>query len=429
MAALSQAGVKLLWQHDAAQVIGSWLSIAEDAKGLFVRGQLNLDVAKAREVYALMKDGAVDGLSIGFRTQKSVTDPATGVRRLQKVDLWEISIVTFPMLPNARVSSVKHLDAKARLAAAIERGTTQIAAQNARRAMDVRLSRANERGTQLMARKLFSPDQPRDALGRWTSGGGVGGSLGSLGQNLLGDLASSVLPGVISGLAGGLGDLGSGLGNLGGGLDPTALDSGLDTTALGNGLSNGLDLTPTGSVIGTAPDGTPIDNAVLAQGDGAGVNLAGAIKPNLTPKLLTTADGKPVLNYKGEPIYYPAAYPPDFFKNAGEQDAIDQAAATGDEPSYLANRYIPLMKFFHGESWDMQRLTGVVDPKYIDYSTVAIGIYSKAAGFSSDEILNLQNIYSKYLSDYGNVPFDETYTYLPKRNVYNNNLGYRFFNQ
>ena len=271
------AGVKLLWQHDAAQVIGSWLSIAEDSRGLFVRGQLNLDVAKAREVYALMKDGAVDGLSIGFRTQKSVTDPATGVRRLQKVDLWEISIVTFPMLPNARVSSVKHLDAKARLAAAIERGTTQIAAQNARRAMDVRLSRANERGTQLMARKLFSPDQPRDALGRWTSGGGVGGSLGSLGQNLLGDLASSVLPGVISGLAGTLGDIGGAMDPstlLGGGLDPTALDRGLDTTALGNGLSNGIDLTPTGSVIGTAPDGTPIDNAVLAQGDGAGVDLA-----------------------------------------------------------------------------------------------------------------------------------------------------------
>ena len=67
--------------------------------------------------------------------------------------------------------------------------------------------------------------------------------------------------------------MGSGLGDLGGGLDPTALDSGLDTTALGNGLSNGLDLTPTGSVIGTAPDGTPIDNAVLAQGDRAGVDL------------------------------------------------------------------------------------------------------------------------------------------------------------
>jgi len=105
----------------------------------------------------------------------------------------------------------------------------------------------------------------------------VGGSLGSLGQNLLGDLASSVLPGVISGLAGTLGDIGGAMDPstlLGGGLDPTALDRGLDTTALGNGLSNGLDLTPTGSVIGTAPDGTPIDNAVLAQGDGAGVDLA-----------------------------------------------------------------------------------------------------------------------------------------------------------
>ena len=160
---------------------------------------------------------------------------------------------------------------------------------------------------------------------------------------------------------------------------------------------------------------------MLRPGDAVGVDLAGATKPDLTPKLLTTADGKPVLNYKGEPIYYPAAYPPEFFKNAGEQDAIGKAAATGDEPSYLANRYIPLMKFFHGESWDMQRLTGVIDLKYIDYSTVAIGIYSKAAGYSSDEILNLQNIYSKYLSNYGNDSFEATYTYLPKRNVYNNN--------
>eukprot|EP01037_Dinobryon_pediforme_P009569 gene9569-9645_t len=382
------AGVKLLWQHDAAQVIGSWLSIAEDGKGLFVRGQLNLDVAKAREVYALMKEGAVDGLSIGFRTQKSVTDSATGVRRLQKLDLWEISIVTFPMLPNARVSSVKQLpDMGARLAAAIERGTTQIAAQNARRVMDVRLTRAIERGAQLMVRKLFNPDQPRDALGRWTSGGGAGGSLGSLGQNLLGDLASSVLPGVISGLAGGLGDLGSGLGNIGGGLDPTALDSGLDTTALGNGLSNGIDFTPTGSVIGTAPDGTPIDNAVLAQGDGAGVDLAGATKPDLTPKLLTTADGKPVLNYKGEPIYYPAAYPPEFFKNAGEQAANwRQMTMASDSPMQIP--FEDLYKFRQGGEWDMQRLTGPVDANYIDYATVAIGIYGR------DVFLTLSSTYS-----------------------------------
>ncbi len=99
--------VKMLWQHEAGEPIGAWVSIVEDARGLRVRGRLNLAVSRAREVLALMRDGVVDGLSIGFRTEKSVTDRTTGVRRLQKIDLWEISVVTFPMLPQARVSSVK----------------------------------------------------------------------------------------------------------------------------------------------------------------------------------------------------------------------------------------------------------------------------------------------------------------------------------
>ena len=64
-------------------------------------------VAKAREVLALMRAGALDGLSIGFKAEKGRRDAATGVRRLEKVDLWEISVVTFPMLPGARVKSVK----------------------------------------------------------------------------------------------------------------------------------------------------------------------------------------------------------------------------------------------------------------------------------------------------------------------------------
>ena len=101
------AGVKLLWQHDSAQPVGVWTSIVEDARGLKVEGKLNLAVGKAREVLALMREGAVDGLSIGFRAKTAVRDPATGVRRLIAVDLWEISIVTFPMLPQARVSAVK----------------------------------------------------------------------------------------------------------------------------------------------------------------------------------------------------------------------------------------------------------------------------------------------------------------------------------
>ena len=101
------SSVKMLWQHEAGEPIGSWLSIEEDSRGLKVCGRLNLAVARAREVLALMRDGVVDGLSIGFRTDKAFTDKLTGIRRLQKIDLWEISVVTFPMLPQARVSSVK----------------------------------------------------------------------------------------------------------------------------------------------------------------------------------------------------------------------------------------------------------------------------------------------------------------------------------
>ena len=103
------AGVKLLWSHDPAQPIGVWEVIKEDVLGLKVRGRLNLAVAKAREVHALMKSGAIDGLSIGFKTEKSRRDPRKGIRHLERVDLWEVSLVTFPMLPAARVSAVKRV--------------------------------------------------------------------------------------------------------------------------------------------------------------------------------------------------------------------------------------------------------------------------------------------------------------------------------
>ena len=99
--------IKMLFQHDPAEPIGIWDEIREDARGLYVRGRLTTAVAKAREVLALMRVGALDGLSIGFKAVKARREAATGVRRLEKVDLWEISVVTFPMLPGARVESVK----------------------------------------------------------------------------------------------------------------------------------------------------------------------------------------------------------------------------------------------------------------------------------------------------------------------------------
>ncbi len=99
--------VRLLFQHDPAEPIGVWDEIREDARGLYVRGRLIEEVARAREVMALVRAGALDGLSIGFHARKAARDAATGQRRLYEIDLWEISIVTFPMLPGARVAAMK----------------------------------------------------------------------------------------------------------------------------------------------------------------------------------------------------------------------------------------------------------------------------------------------------------------------------------
>ncbi|KAB2746761.1 HK97 family phage prohead protease [Brucella anthropi] len=101
------SGVRMLWQHDASEPIGVWTAIREDARGLYVEGRLAKGVARARDALELMRGGGLDGLSIGFRTVKARKDARTGLRHIIEADLWEISVVTFPMLPQARVSSVK----------------------------------------------------------------------------------------------------------------------------------------------------------------------------------------------------------------------------------------------------------------------------------------------------------------------------------
>jgi len=99
--------VPMLFQHDPAEPVGVWLELREDDRGLYARGRLIPEVARGRELLALIRSGAVDGLSIGFRTVKGRIDPRTRVRALLAVDLWEISIVTFPLLAGARVQAVK----------------------------------------------------------------------------------------------------------------------------------------------------------------------------------------------------------------------------------------------------------------------------------------------------------------------------------
>ena len=104
-------GVKMLWQHERAEVIGRWVSAVEDDRGLLMRGKLNMDVQRGREAYALLKDGAIDGLSIGYRIREYSVDNDTGVWTLEKLDLFEVSVVTIGANENATVNSVKAMKA------------------------------------------------------------------------------------------------------------------------------------------------------------------------------------------------------------------------------------------------------------------------------------------------------------------------------
>lgn len=106
LAALAAEGrrVKFLWQHDPAWPIGIWSDVREDAKGLLVTGEILAQVSRGADALALMQSGAIDGLSIGYRTVKSEPNPETGGRILTEIDLWEVSLVTFPMLPAARAT-------------------------------------------------------------------------------------------------------------------------------------------------------------------------------------------------------------------------------------------------------------------------------------------------------------------------------------
>lgn len=102
-----------LWQHNAAQPVGPYLEMREDEYGLFVKGQLlKDDVALAREAYALMKAKVVTGLSIGYRVVKEEHNNDTRVTTLKEIDLWEVSIVTFPANDAARVEDVKSINTR-----------------------------------------------------------------------------------------------------------------------------------------------------------------------------------------------------------------------------------------------------------------------------------------------------------------------------
>lgn len=106
---LGKRKVKMLWQHDSSQPIGVWESIAEDERGLRVKGRILKDVQKGAEAIALMKAGALDSMSIGYRTIAASDEGGGRIRKLLEVDLFEVSLVTFPMLDDAKVTAIKSI--------------------------------------------------------------------------------------------------------------------------------------------------------------------------------------------------------------------------------------------------------------------------------------------------------------------------------
>ena len=102
--------VKMLYQHKTDEPIGIFHDIYEDDKGLYVKGQLAMGTQRGKEAYELLKMGALDGMSIGFRAdpdKQGYNENKRGVRTLKEVDLMEISLVTFPMNESALIETVK----------------------------------------------------------------------------------------------------------------------------------------------------------------------------------------------------------------------------------------------------------------------------------------------------------------------------------
>jgi len=116
----------MLFQHDQGDPIGVWDTATEKSDGLHLTGKLLVDeVERAREVRALVRSGAVKGISIGFMTRRAVMRPGGG-RTIKSLELMEASLVTLPMHPGAKVTSAKSAVTALALVAAINRATAHI---------------------------------------------------------------------------------------------------------------------------------------------------------------------------------------------------------------------------------------------------------------------------------------------------------------
>jgi HK97 family phage prohead protease len=101
---------KMLWNHNPDKVVGVWDEFSQDDRGLYVKGRCVTTTTIGKDCHELLRAGAIDSMSIGYMTREAEYEDGGEVRRLKEVDLWEVSLVTFPMNEEARVTAVKRIE-------------------------------------------------------------------------------------------------------------------------------------------------------------------------------------------------------------------------------------------------------------------------------------------------------------------------------
>ena len=180
------------------------------------------------------------------------------------------------------------------------------------------------------------------------------------------------------------------------------------------------------------------------------LDTGGKAPDRLAPFVLMKDDTTPMTNpyaqTKGNVIMGPWAFPPEFVVSEGEKTASLRVYPLADSlnlgnslsaendisrnTTYYAVLGADLYRLTTGQAWDMQRLNGTFDPKYIDYATVAIGLHNAAAGVEMQTSLSMQNFFASYRSRYPQgTTMSESYPSLPLRNVLNTQIGYDLYKQ
>ena len=118
----------MLWQHDPREPVGVWSGMKEDDHGLAVSGHLNLDTQRGAEAHALLKQGALRGLSIGYKVPEGGYERDGSVYRLKEIELWEVSLVTFPANRAAQIRSAGELEQLLRDAGLAKKAAVRVVA-------------------------------------------------------------------------------------------------------------------------------------------------------------------------------------------------------------------------------------------------------------------------------------------------------------